>query len=169
MDRKSDFRIKAKSIRKGLDIAKISLELCQKIKLCDAYMEAKNVLIFYPLKYEVNLLQLLDDRKKFYLPRINNGNLDICQYKIGDTLQISSFKTLEPNTEAMPINILDLIIVPALAADKNNFRLGYGKGYYDRLLAKTSITTILPIAKELVFEKIPIEPHDKPVDILIQS
>lgn len=169
MDNKTDFRLKAKTIRKGLEMQKISLELCKKIKLCEEYKSSINVLIFYPLENEVNLLPLLDDNKNFYLPRINGENLEICSYKIGDELKLSEFKTKEPVLNSVKPDILDLIILPALAADKKNYRLGYGKGYYDRLLSCTKAVTILPIARELVFEQIPIEKHDKPVDILLQA
>ena len=167
MDNKTDLRIKAKNIRKSLDIENISKIICKKIRQSDIYKSAKNVLIFYPLPNEINLLELLSDNKIFFLPRINGENLEICSYKKGDTLKESSFKTKEPQTKAKNPNILDLIILPALAADKNNYRLGYGKGYYDRLLTITKSKTILPIAKELVFEELPIESHDKPVDLVI--
>lgn len=167
MDNKTDLRIKAKNIRKTLDIDKISKILCKKIRILDTYKKAKNVLIFYPLNYEINLLELLSDNKNFFLPRINGESLEICPYKKGDILKESSFKTKEPVTKAENPNILDLIILPALASDKKNYRLGYGKGYYDRLLSKTTAKTILPIAKELVFENLPVESHDKQVDIVI--
>jgi len=169
MDNKTDLRIKAKNIRKTLDIENISKVLCQKIKLSDIYKNAENVLIFYPLPNEINLLELLSDDKNFFLPRINGENLEICPYKQGDILKESSFKTKEPTSDAKNADILDLIILPALAADKNNYRLGYGKGYYDRLLSVTKAKTILPISKELVFDKLPIENHDMPVDIVITT
>ncbi len=167
MKNKTELRLIAKNMRKSLDLEKISLALCKKIQQTDKYKRAKNVLIFYPLKYEVNLLSLLNDDKNFYLPRINNDILEICPYKLGDKLKESSFKTKEPLTEDVNADILDLILLPALAADKNNYRLGYGKGYYDRLLEKTEVYTILPIAKELVFEKLPTENHDKKVNLII--
>ncbi len=169
MDNKTDFRTKAKKIRKTLDINEISKNLQEKIRLSETYKIAKNVLIFYPLEYEINLLPLISDNKNFYLPRISGDNLEICSYKPDDELTTSIFKTKEPKTPAENAEILDLIILPALATDKNNYRLGYGKGYFDRLLAKTNATTILPIPKELVFEKIPTESHDIPVDIVITT
>ena len=169
MDNKTDFRLRAKTIRKGLDMQKISLALCEKIRFCDVYKSAINVLVFYPLENEVNVLPLLGDDKQFYLPRISGENLEICPYKAGDELILSKFKTKEPVLNAVESNILDLIILPALAADKKKYRLGYGKGYYDRLLSYTNAVTVLPIAKELVFEQIPVEKHDKPCDILIQA
>ena len=167
MNNKTDFRIKAKSIRKGLDIDKISAILCEKIQQNTQYQMAKNVLFFYPLEYEINLLELVRDEKKFYLPRVNGDNLEICPYNFGDYLKQGKFKTKEPITKPVDISIIDLIILPALAADKNNYRLGYGKGYYDRLLSQSDTFTILPLPKALIFEKIPTEPHDKKVNLII--
>ena len=71
---------------------------------------------------------------------------------------------------ANPINpeILDVIIVPALAADKNNNRLGYGKGFYDRFISKYSkIHTITAIPKELLFDKLPVNNFDMKIDTVI--
>lgn len=167
MDNKTELRLKAKNIRKGLDIENISHKLCIKIKNLAEYQNADNILLFYPLANEINLLELIDDKKTFYLPRINGLNIEICPYKIGDKLELSSFKTKEPISKSISINKIDLIILPALAADKQNNRLGYGKGYYDRLLANSNAITILPLPKELVFESIPTEPHDKIIDIIL--
>lgn len=167
MENKTDFRIKAKIIRKSLDMTKISRIICEKIKDLDIYKSANNILIFYPLNDEINLLPLLEDNKNFYLPRINEDKLDICPYKKGDNLKESKFKTQEPLTQNISPDKLDLIILPALAADKDNYRLGYGKGFYDRFLEATNAYTILPMPKSLVFDKIPTEKHDKKVNLII--
>lgn len=167
MDNKTDFRTKAKIIRKELDINKISMIICEKIKLTEYYKNAKHILVFYPLKYEVNLLPLINDSKQFYLPRINGDILEICPYKINDKLTNNEYNIKEPNTQPIKTNLLDLIILPALAADKNNNRLGYGKGFYDKLLSKTDAKTILPIPKALVFDKIPTEKYDQKVNLVI--
>lgn len=167
MENKIDLRVKAKNIRKGLDMENISRKLCENIRNLDEYKKAKHVLIFYPLENEVDTLDLISEDKNFYLPRIKYEDLEICPYKLGDELNSSSFKTKEPLTTPVSPEILDIIIVPALMADKNNYRLGYGKGFYDRLLLQTSATTILPIPKELVIEKLSIDSHDKKVDIVM--
>lgn len=164
---KTDLRTKAKNIRKWLDIQKISQKACEKISNLEVYKTSKNILLFYPLEHEINTLSLISDEKNFYLPRIKENDLEICPYKIGDDLHLSKFKTKEPLTESVSPNILDLIIVPALMVDKNNYRLGYGKGFYDRLISQTQATTVLPIAKELFVENLPTEPHDKKIDIVI--
>jgi len=168
MDDKSELRKNAKLIRKNLNIDFISEQIVLKIKSWDVFNKSQNIMIFYPLEHEINLLELLDfEYKNFYLPRINDSNLECCHYKKGDVLKESVFKTKEPTTECVNPKILDLIFVPALMVDKNNFRLGYGKSYYDRFLGNTNAITVVPIAKELIAECLPIEEHDKKVNFII--
>lgn len=168
MDSKIDLRIKAKSIRKYLNISKISSLAVSKIRDVDIYKEAKNVLIFYPMRYEIDLLALLDDDKNFYLPKVSDKKLFICPFKKGDKLEKSCFNVNEPCTSPVDPNVLDLIIVPALMVDKNGYRLGYGGGFYDRFLGENSfIKTIVPIPKELFVEKLPVEIFDKKIDVVI--
>ena len=65
MDNKTDLRIKAKIIRKELDIKNISQKLCSKLRKEEYYINSKNVMLYYPLKNEVDLLDLLNDNKNF--------------------------------------------------------------------------------------------------------
>lgn len=61
----------------------------------------------------------------------------------------------------------DCILVPLLAFDSGNHRLGYGKGFYDRFLAQTSGTTIgVAFALQCV-EYLPVEPHDRALDMVV--
>lgn len=165
---KSDLRVYTKFIRKSLDIETKSREIVKNIRKNEIYKNAENVLIFYPLKYEINLLELLDDKKNFYLPKVNGNNMFICPFNKGDELIKSDFNVLEPCSNPVDANILNLILVPALAVDKNKFRLGYGGGFYDRFLAEyNNIYTIIPIAKELFIEELPAEGFDKRVNEII--
>lgn len=169
MDSKIDLRIKAKSIRKDLDISKISSLAVFKIRDVEVYKSAKNVLIFYPMRYEIDLLALLDDDKNFYLPKVCGEKLFICPFQKGDKLQKSAcFNVNEPCTDPEDADILDLIIVPALMVDKYGNRLGYGGGFYDRFLDENPfIKTLVPIPKELFVDNLPIENFDKKIDIVI--
>lgn len=168
MDSKSDLRKKAKCIRKSLSIAEKSKIAIEKIRENTLYIPAKNVLIYYPLRYELNLLALLDDEKNFYLPRVCGENLQICPFKKGDKLVTSSFNICEPCSNSINPRNLDLVVVPALMADKSGFRLGYGGGFYDRFLVKNNtVKTILPIAKELIVEELPHEEFDIKIDEII--
>lgn len=166
MDSKSNLRIKAKEIRKTLNIQLKSRQAAEKIRQSEKYKTAKHVLIYYPLKYEINLLNLLKDNKSFYLPKINNNEIQVCPYS--DKLVLSKYNTSEPCTNPINPDILDLIIVPALMADKNHNRLGYGGGFYDRFLSNfPNINTILPIYKELFVDNLPTENFDMKISEII--
>lgn len=169
MEEKKKLRIKAKNIRSNLAMDKISKKLSELIKQNDLYKNAKNVMIFYPKEQEVDLRILLNDNKNFYLPRVNGDNLEICPYNIGDKLEQSDLGIMEPISASININIIDLIILPALMADKEGYRLGYGGGYYDRLLKKINknCKTITPLPTELITDKLPHESHDINTDVII--
>ncbi len=168
MESKINLRAKAKEIRKSLDISAISFVAVEKIRDDFLYKKAKNVLIFYPLKYELNLLELLDDDKNFYLPKVCGENLLICPFKKGDKLLESSFSIMEPCSSPCEASILDLAVLPALMADMQGYRLGYGGGFYDRFLHKFPfVKTILPVPEALYIEALPHEKFDKKADTVI--
>ena len=153
MNDKQQLRKWAKAFGKLREDA--SYKLVHKLIETDEYKQAKNIMLFYPMKNEVNLLELLqDDSKTFYLPKVDGKNLLCCVYKNGDILCESCFKTLEPTSKPIDKNIIDLVIVPALCCDKNNFRLGYGGGFYDRFLADYKGKTVVCLPKELVIDTI---------------
>lgn len=169
MYNKTDLRIWAKSIRKTLDMDTISNNAVRLIRENSLYKKAENILIFYPMKYEVNLLELLEDNKNFYLPKVCEKRLLICPFKSGDKLEKSDFNILEPCSISVNPNILNLIILPALMADEAGYRLGYGKGFYDRFLGENpDIKTILPIPKELFVTSLVHDDFDKTADIIIK-
>lgn len=167
---KIDLRIKAKNIRKTLEIHVISKNLVSLIRKSSAYIDAKNVMIFYPKKYELDFRELLNDEKNFFLPRVCGEELEICPYRLGDKLELSQFNVLEPVSEPVDVNCLDLIIVPALLVDKKGYRLGYGGGYYDRLLQrvkKSKVQTLCAMPQELVVGKLPNDEFDISVDEVV--
>ena len=166
MDNKTALRVRAKSIRKNLDITSLSNTAVQKIRELAPYKAAKNVLIFYPLKYEINVLELLKDDKNFYLPKVFEDKLLVCPYC--DKLEKSYLNIYEPCSEPINPKIIDLVIVPGLMVDKKNYRLGYGGGFYDRfLVSNPQIVSVLPISKDLIVENLPIEEFDIPINYVI--
>lgn len=167
MQLKTELRKKAKAIRKELDIKNISRLMCDEIRKLEEFQNAQNVMIFYPLKDEIDLLELLDEDKNFFLPRMSGLNLNVCPYKKGDKLEVKKFGVKEPKTHPIAPKNIDLIIIPALMADSKKYRLGYGKGFYDRLITKTNAKTVVCLPKELYIDELPVEPHDKTVDIVI--
>lgn len=168
MDNKTDLRIKAKSIRKNLNIGNISNDIVTNIRKFNEYIFAKNVMIYHPLKNEINLLELLeDDDKNFYLPRVSGRELECCPYKKGDDLLLSPLNISEPISEAVDKSELDLVFVPALMADKDFHRIGYGAGFYDRFLNGINAYKIIVIPEELLVEKLCSEATDVKCDAYI--
>ena len=165
---KQDLRKWARGKRSELDMEALSENLVQKLKQTEEYKDAKNIMIFYPLKDEVNLLSLLDDETKtFYLPKIDGEDMLCCKYGKGEPLCESSFHTKEPVSEN--VCTPDLVVVPALACDKNNCRLGYGKGFYDRFLRVNKTKSVVCIPKQLIVETIYPDEFDIPVDKVITA
>ena len=169
MTDKIELRKKAKNIRKNLDMKKISADLCNLVRQNKIYIEAKNVMLFYPTEFEVDLKELFDDNKKFYLPKVDGEELLVCPYC--RELKKSSFGICEPCSNPVSPDILDLVIVPALMCDENGYRLGYGGGFYDRFINKygQNFKTLCPIPKELFVENLPVDKFDKKVDFIITT
>lgn len=166
MDNKTDLRVRAKSIRKTLDIARLSDNALNQIRQIKLYQNAQNVLIFHPMQYEISVLGLLKDTKNFYLPKVCGNELLVCPYS--DKLEKSEFNVCEPCSNPVNADIIELAIVPALMADKDGYRLGYGGGFYDRFLsANPHIKTIVPSAKELYVEKLPRDEFDVKIDYAV--
>lgn len=172
MTNKNELREKAKAIRKLLDMESISKKVVSTLRETEIYEVAKNILIFYPLQDEINLLPLLKDSdKNFYLPKVSGDDLLVCPYKEGDKLALSSFNTQEPLTQPVDPNVLDMIFVPALIADRQFHRIGYGRGYYDRFLNKHALQAIriVPVPSALVVDELPSDENDAQFDVILDE
>ena len=154
MENKTELRAKYKALRKTLNTTEKSKIITDKIALSEIFRQAKHVMIYYPTKYEVQILDLRNSKKEFYFPKVSGESLLVCPDN-GEYIK-SEYNILEPTSTPINPNILDLIIVPALAVDRNGYRLGYGGGYYDRFLAEyVNIPTLTPIFKESVINELP--------------
>lgn len=174
MTDKIRLRIKAKEIRKNLPMKEISAQLVALVRKNKTYIQAKNVMLFYPTEFEIDCKALFNDDKNFYLPKVDGENLLICPYnrQNGDAdLQKSKMGIYEPCSNPVTPKILDLVIVPALMCDQKGYRLGYGGGFYDRFIAKygQNFKTICLIPKELFIKNLPHDDFDKKVDVVIKT
>ena len=166
MNNKSDYRVFAKNIRKNLDITTLSKVLTEKVRNDIDYQNAKNVMIYYPLEQEFDYRELINDDKNFYLPKMSGNTLLVCPYC--EDLICGKYNIMEPCSKPVDNKILDYIIVPALLADKNNNRLGYGAGFYDRFLSTcNNAIKVAVLPKELIIEKLPIDNFDVKLDKII--
>jgi len=96
--------------------------------------------------------------------------MNFYQWSKNDVLTVNEFGMLEPiKTKAI---IPDIIIVPILAFDKEKFRLGYGKGYYDRYLKKyiKQYKDTITVGVAFSFQKhnkLPINKNDVKMDFIL--
>jgi 5-formyltetrahydrofolate cyclo-ligase len=116
----------------------------------------------------IERLSLRGDR--IALPRIIDGELEARLYRPGDPVTETSFGAREPEGGSVldPGNI-DVVLTPGLAFDHRGYRVGYGKGYYDRFLARTGPrTTRMALCFALqVVEAVPAASFDLPVDVIV--
>jgi len=131
---------------------------------------------YYPVNFEVSDLELLKqlEKKKFNvsLPVVKkNFQLDFYKWSFSDLLKINKYGIPEP--EAQNIVYPDILLVPLVAFDKNLNRLGYGGGYYDRLITKLSKKKkIIKIGLALSVQKInkvPINMNDQKLDYIVTN
>ena len=113
-----------------------------------------------------------EDNKKIALPYCTDkdGNMSFYYINSFDDLITGSFGIREPDITKCKIAVPDdntLIIVPGLSFDRFGYRLGYGKGYYDKFLSKHKIKTIGLCYKECLVEKIDTDKFDYKIDEVI--
>ena len=143
-----------------------------------AYENAGVVLAYASFGTELQtdelLRRVLDDGKGLLLPRVERG--DLCLYEVRDLagdLELGTWGIREPKPDRCPPADPDSVgfaLIPGVAFDKRARRLGYGGGFYDRLLAGG-----LPEGTPLVsgafgvqiVDEVPTDPHDAPVDLVV--
>ena len=106
------------------------------------------------------------------LPQVIGQIIKFYIYHPGDRLIESTFHIIEPIGEDqcyIENKDIDLFIVPGLAFDKNGNRLGYGKGYYDKTLKNSKGYKIGVAFKEMIFNNIPHDENDVPVNLIISK
>ena len=142
--------------------------LISKISRLLKELKVKTVGLYYPLKYEINLLKITNllPEIKFFLPKIIKNEIKYCAYNYNDRLTSGDFKTYEPiNNDFF---IPELVIIPGLAFSKDGYRLGYGKGHFDRYLNNNqNILTVGVCLKEQLIDNFPVESHDRKLTFMI--
>lgn len=134
------------------------------------FLDAKSVMLFANLPDEIDTFSLIDKcfamGKKVFLPVINGDDMTACEfngdYKIG---KYGIKEPITPNSSLLIPNSIEFILVPGVAFSPNGYRLGRGKGYYDKFLSKYSnLFTVGVCFREQFFLDIPREPHDVPMN-----
>ena len=137
--------------------------------------ENLKIALYYPTSFEINVLKLLENQyinnKNILLPVIEKKNrMNFFPWKKNHVLLVNKFGILEP--QKTKFKIPNLILLPILAFDSNKYRLGYGKGFYDRFLNKylKKISNILTVGVAFSFQKhhkLPVNNNDVKLDYIL--
>lgn len=135
-----------------------------------AYMMARRILLYHSLPDELSTHLFFEDSpddKTYYLPRVNGLDLEILPYE-RSRMHLGAFRIEEPDgDDTVDIDDIDLVIVPAVAYDRNGNRVGRGKGYYDRLLSRSKATTIGICYDFQLVDDFDTDDFDIPVDYVV--
>ncbi len=176
---KKELRKKAREMRGSLSPEKkLSLDRKIKNRLLNlwAVREAGVVLCYVSTAIEVDtrefITELLNRGKKVAVPRCEGGKSEMNFYYINslDELSPGSFDVLEPDPQKSVMvgkTQGSICIVPAFMFDKNGFRLGYGKGYYDRYLSRYDGSTIGVCYSENLQNELYHGKYDRAVDLVV--
>lgn len=133
------------------------------------FKSAKVVGAYYAFGSEVKTDLILEKAKalgkKVALPSIEGESLTFYELSSGKYLVKGRFGIMEPLPYG-PVDRMDLLVVPGIAFDKKGYRLGYGKGYYDKFLAKKSVFSIGLAYSFQLLGSLPKAKYDKRLDAI---
>lgn len=154
--------------------AEFDTAICSNLANLSAIKSAATILVYYPVKNEPDILGFIkamyDIGKRVAFPVSNNDcTLTFRYVERLDDMILGSYDIPEPKEEAEAVtNFSDCVcIVPALVFDKSGYRVGYGKGYYDRFLKNFSGVSIGIAYSSFVVDALPREDTDLCVNAII--
>lgn len=141
--------------------------ICTHLKSSPLFQEAKTVLAYFSFRQEPDLKPLFtDSSRRWGFSRCQDDSLSWHLWQPGDGLETNKFGILEPvaNAPILDPSQVDLILVPSVACDVRGYRLGYGGGFYDRLLTLRQWSNKLTIGIAFEFTylvELPIDEWDR--------
>jgi len=179
----SSKKIIRKNIQKARDGLTFRFIQSENMSIADKFMElqcygtSKEILAYYPFRSEIDttiiIRNALKQKKKIILPKVNGKKLDLYYIKdLKNDLSPGSFDIMEPipsKCTIAPYKNIDMVLVPGVGFDRNFNRLGYGGGFYDKLLEELPVKAPrIALAFDLqLIKNIPVMAHDLKVDIII--
>jgi len=168
--------------RQNLSPEQIALASKKVVELIRTLFEWKNAteaLLYWPIKGEIDLRPLVAELWqrdcRVLMPRCRPdqpGEMDLACASCEDDLIPGPFSIMEPDGKKCP-PVLDcnpqIALVPGVGYDRKGNRIGFGGGYYDRLLATDQMRDTLVVGIGYDFQLIdhlPTQPWDKPVDVV---
>ena len=144
--------------------------LCAHLREVILAQHPQTILAYFSIRQEPDLTPLWRQTKdpanhyahRWGFPRCEGKHLHWHQWLPGTPLRSGAFGLAEPDADAPPLSAseVDLMLVPAVACDRRGYRLGYGGGFYDRILSDPSWAAIPTIGITFDFAYLPSLPTD---------
>ena len=137
--------LEKRNSKKSEDLVRKSNEIRTMLLELEEYKKAKTIMFYVSMGGEVTTHDMIEDAlktKSVVVPIVDlkNKKIKLSELRSFEHLVPSTFSILEPKKgciKLVKIEDVDLFIVPGIAFDSKGNRVGYGKGYFDRLLEKT--------------------------------
>lgn len=181
-EKKNKIRAEYRQLRNSLDPSSKSMldkAICDRFFALASYRYSEILLAYAPIHNEINVIPIIEDAlkqgKRVALPRCNPGTSTMTFHFIDNTDQLISgtMNIPEPSEElsvydpAKESDIPTVCLVPALVFDDCGYRIGYGKGYYDRFLSAFKGTRVGLVYKDFIIDSVPRGKYDLSVDVLV--
>ena len=154
-----------------------SRAILDKVSTLPQYGKAKMVLTYMGFGTEIDTRpffeRIIADGKIAVLPRVDRATQTLILHSARGMSELltSKYGILEPGMDApiVAVSNIDFVLMPGVAFDRNGNRLGYGRGYYDKLVS-TANPALVRVAAGFscqIVDSVPVGPHDKKVDCVI--
>lgn len=175
---KNSLRRYYKDIRNRMSVHErrvCELGIFHKVSDLEAYKGASEVLVYVSSEIEVDTYLLIDHSlklgKKVLAPRCvpNSNDMDFFEIKSFSDFEKGAFGIYEPNSDCILVSSFEnsCCVVPALSYDSRGYRLGFGKGFYDKFLSGFGGTKIGICYECCMSERLPDDEFDISVDIVV--
>jgi 5-formyltetrahydrofolate cyclo-ligase len=173
---KRDLRAHFLAVAKGRpagEIAKASTAIADRIRRLPRFASASLIALYHAMPIEPETRGLIDEAvsrgKRVALPLFGDDEPQLGLFTSWDRLAPGPLGIAQPVGPAIPVESVEAFFVPGLAFDRAGYRLGRGKGFYDRLLARHSPGALLcgVCFGDVLVERLPRESHDIPMNCLL--
>ena len=158
-----NYMIKRRLELSRTEVLAYSNNIIEKIKKLDFYSVDKIVALYMPIRNEIEIRL---DNKLICYPKVEGK---IMNFYFPESFTKGVYGIDEPIGKLVDKKDIDIIIVPLLYFDKDNNRVGYGGGYYDKYLADYKGITIGVAYDFQEVDKIDIKPTDVKLDYIIKG
>lgn len=173
---KEEYRKKYLEIRKNIINKREQDDIIYNRVISDKKINKYNTLLIYvSLKDEVDTIKIikyyLKSKKKLAVPKVEKGTMNFYYINSLDDLKLGYFNVLEPTSNNIVTDFTNVIsITPGICFSKELYRLGYGKGFYDKFYAQhKEIYKIGICYKECYLDTIPHDENDIKLDEIITT